>query len=530
VASIEPWTGSWTDVGDPVYRHVMARGPAGHMEQLPSGSWRVKVYAGTDPLTGREIRFRKTCKTERAAQIELGKLLAMARAGRQPDSDVTVAQLLDQYVSTAGWDVSTRESNLGYIHRTIKPALGSLQVRKVRGPILDTLYARLMRCGNLACTGKPFTEHRNIPDLQPDPADPRLEWEQAADRVRAAIGSGQLASGDALPSVRDLARLQGLKPGTVRHAFIALAEEGLVHIRHGRTTTIAGEPTADDPGIRRQVTRPRPGHDCQLSGCRPHVCKPMAKSTIRGIHNILSGAFQAAMRWEWTDRNPAASARPPTPSRQTILATSPEAVAKVIAEARACSAALGLYLWLVVVTGVRRGELCGLQIHDVDLDRALVHVAFNYVVRGGQRVRKDTKTHQDRWLAIDPVTCTLIASYLDEIRAELAAVGLGLRDDAYLFSNDPAHSRPWNPDWATHRVAEAAEAAGVELDIKGGRHYTASQLLAGGFDLRNTAARLGHSGGGATTLRHYADPVPEVDRRAAAYLAQLTAGSAPQGG
>ena len=133
----------------------------------------------------------------------------------------------------------------------------------------------------------------------------------------------------------------------------------------------------------------------------------------------------------------------------------------------------------------------------------------------------------DRWLAIDPDTCALIATYLDEIRAALAAVGVELRDDAYLFSNDPAHSRPWNPDWATHSVAEASAAAGVELDIKGGRHYTASQLLAGGFDLRNTAARLGHSGGGATTLRHYADPVPEVDRRAAAYLAQLTARSTP---
>ena len=75
-------------------------------------------------------------------------------------------------MSTAGWDVSTRESNLGYIRRTIKPAIGSTQVRKVRGPLLDTLYARLMRCGNLTCTGKPFTEHRNIPDLRPDPADP----------------------------------------------------------------------------------------------------------------------------------------------------------------------------------------------------------------------------------------------------------------------------------------------------------------------------------------------------------------------
>jgi integrase len=253
------------------------------------------------------------------------------------------------------------------------------------------------------------------------------------------------------------------------------------------------------------------------------------RRTIKpGIHSILSGAFAAAQRWEWTDRNPAESAKPPTTRRQPIPATSPDEVAKVIAEARARNAALGLYLWLAVVTGVRRGELCGLQIRDIDLDRGLVHVAFNYVVRAGQHVRKDTKTHQDRWLAIDPDTCALIADYLDDIRPELATVGVVLRDDAYLFSNDPAHSRPWNPDWATHKVAEAAAAAGVDLDIKGGRHYTASQLLASGFDLRNTAARLGHSGGGATTLRHYADPVPEVDRRAAAYLAQLTARSAAQ--
>ena len=67
----------------------MARGPVGHIERLPSGSWRVKVYAGTDPLTGREIRLRKTCKTERAAQIELGKLLEQAAAGRQPETDAT---------------------------------------------------------------------------------------------------------------------------------------------------------------------------------------------------------------------------------------------------------------------------------------------------------------------------------------------------------------------------------------------------------------------------------------------------------
>jgi hypothetical protein len=73
-------------------------------------------------------------------------------------------------------------------------------------------------------------------------------------------------------------------------------------------------------------------------------------------------------------------------------------------------------------------------------------------------------------------------------------------------------------------------AAGVKLSIKGLRHYAASELLAARFDLRNSAARLGHGSGGASTLRHYADPVSEVDRRGAAYLAQLTSGSAAQSG
>jgi integrase len=108
----------------------------------------------------------------------------------------------------------------------------------------------------------------------------------------------------------------------------------------------------------------------------------------------------------------------------------------------------------------------------------------------------------------------------------LATIGLELADDAHLFSNDPTHAVPWNPDWASHKVNNLADVAGVELNIKTLRHYTASQLLAARFELQNTAARLGHGSGGATTLKHYADPVSEVDRGAAAYLAELT-GAAP---
>lgn len=52
------------------------------------------------------------------------------------------------------------------------------------------------------------------------------------------------------------------------------------------------------------------GHDCAKSGCKPHKCCPMAASTVRQIHAILSGAL-AAERWDWIAASPARIARRP---------------------------------------------------------------------------------------------------------------------------------------------------------------------------------------------------------------------------
>ena len=100
------------------------------------------------------------------AQIALGRLLEHAVAGKRPDSRVTVGELLDRYLDVADLDLSTRRTYEGYIRRTILPALGTTELRKIRGPVLDTFYTRLRRCGNLACTGRPFFEHTSFPVLQ----------------------------------------------------------------------------------------------------------------------------------------------------------------------------------------------------------------------------------------------------------------------------------------------------------------------------------------------------------------------------
>jgi integrase len=79
----------------------MAASPSGHIEVLPSGSFRVSVYAGSDPLTGRPLRHRQTAKTMPQAQIVLGRSLEQVRREDGMDSRALVKELLIRYLEVA---------------------------------------------------------------------------------------------------------------------------------------------------------------------------------------------------------------------------------------------------------------------------------------------------------------------------------------------------------------------------------------------------------------------------------------------
>jgi hypothetical protein len=91
----------WTGKARSSYRDVIAKTSKGHIQQLPSGSFRVKVYAGTDPVTGKERLLRQTCPDEAAAHAALGRMLAEADGGRFPDQQATLGQALGKYLEVA---------------------------------------------------------------------------------------------------------------------------------------------------------------------------------------------------------------------------------------------------------------------------------------------------------------------------------------------------------------------------------------------------------------------------------------------
>ncbi len=256
-------------------------------------------------------------------------------------------------------------------------------------------------------------------------------------------------------------------------------------------------------------------HECDTR-CGPHKCRPLAASSIRQIHFILSGALKRAVRWRWIATNPISQAQPPATPTPNPRPPTPDEAARILGAAWR-DPDWGLLVWLAMVTGARRGELCALRWQNIDLQTGVLTLTRNRRQRGSRTWEKDTKTHQSRRIALDPDTVALLADYRERRNAEAATLGAALYPAAFLFSRDVEGVNPLLPDSVSQRYSKQVARLGIATSIHKLRHY-ATELIAAGVDVRTVAGRLGHSGGGTVTLKVYSAWVAESDQRAASSL------------
>lgn len=254
--------------------------------------------------------------------------------------------------------------------------------------------------------------------------------------------------------------------------------------------------------------------------CKIHKCAGLAGSTIRQIHAVISGALSAAVRWEWLNANPAKIVQRPKQKPPDPDLPSPAEAAKLVDAAFEKDEEWGTLVWLVMTTGMRRGEVCALRWSDIDLDEGMIEVRRSYIQRNGLSQIKGTKTHQMRRIALDTETVTLLREHKQRWQDRFENASRAWSGDLYLFTEvrktDP--SEPCSPDSVSGRYKRMADDLGIKTHIHALRHYSATELLTAGIDLRTVAGRLGHGGGGATTLCVYATWVAASDRKAAELL------------
>jgi tRNA A37 N6-isopentenylltransferase MiaA len=73
----------------------------GYIKQRSNGIYRAVVYAGTDPVTGEPRRLRAKATTEKAARVELTRLLSQVDEQRHPRADITVDQAIARWLEVA---------------------------------------------------------------------------------------------------------------------------------------------------------------------------------------------------------------------------------------------------------------------------------------------------------------------------------------------------------------------------------------------------------------------------------------------
>jgi integrase len=247
----------------------------------------------------------------------------------------------------------------------------------------------------------------------------------------------------------------------------------------------------------------------------------LSARTVLHVHATIRRALADATRWGLVPRNVALLASPPRPGRPELQVWTAANLRSFLAHVESDR----LYaLWLLAAsTGMRRGEVLGLQWPDVDLGRARIAVRRSLVTVGHEVVVSEPKTAKGRRsVALDPATVAGLKAWRKHQAAERLAWGPVWTDSGLVFTREDG--RPLHPREVTRAFSRYVLAAGLPvIRLHDLRHTHATLALAAGVHPKVVQERLGHANI-AITLDTYSHAVPALEEQAAATVAALVFG------
>lgn len=248
-------------------------------------------------------------------------------------------------------------------------------------------------------------------------------------------------------------------------------------------------------------------------------------NTVHHLHGVLSAALNQAVKWDLLPQAVTEKASPPPLRLRPKQIPTPQVIGRLIDEAESRSQpVLAAVVALTATTGLRRGEVSGLRWPDVEFDtRQLVVRRSVKHADGPGWVVGPPKTHQQRTIAIDDFALEVLASHKQRAEKVASDAGVTLDPNAYVFTLDPSGTDFLKPDSLGQAFGRLCRGLGLTwLSLHTLRHFSASELVGSGRDVRTIAGRLGHADA-TTTLRVYAHMIEGRDRDAADYLGSLFA-------
>lgn len=238
-------------------------------------------------------------------------------------------------------------------------------------------------------------------------------------------------------------------------------------------------------GLRAQCQCCVQGKDAARPAAQQRCCaigecceSPISTRSASDVRAAFRSALSSAMVRELITRNPAAKLKLPAARKKRRKAWTSEQARRFLEHARAAEEALYAAYVLVLVLGLRRGEVLGLAWQDLDLDGGELTVGLQLQRVGGKLLHRETKTEgSDATLPLPGICVAALRWQKAQQDAARERAGSGWQDEAgFVFTT--RYGTPIEPRNMLRSFHRLSASAGVpEITVHDARRTCATLLV-----------------------------------------------------
>ena len=252
--------------------------------------------------------------------------------------------------------------------------------------------------------------------------------------------------------------------------------------------------------------------------------KPLSGKTILEHHRLLRAMLHKAVYWQLIVANPAERVQPPKarkPKRKSYDDEQTKILLENLELLPSEDTKYKVAIILTVFTGVRLGELMGLEWTDVDFKNGIISInrSSQYLSDMGVFTKVPKTESSIREIAIPEFIISLLEEYKLWYEEQKA-----IYDELWMNSDRlfvQADGKPMHPSTISKWFVKYVGQIGLPvINFHGLRHTNASLLVAQNIDIAVVSARLGHAQI-STTLDFYVHPLLSHNRKAGYALENL---------
>lgn len=246
--------------------------------------------------------------------------------------------------------------------------------------------------------------------------------------------------------------------------------------------------------------------------------KCLSGRTVKDHHTVLSSLFSTAVQWQVIPSNPCSHVKPPKYKKPESRYLDENGAAALIAALSEEPYHYQIAVYTLLYTGLRRGEVCGLEWCDIDDIKGLLTVRNNllYVPEKGLYIDEPKSESSKRVITMPPDLVNLLKDNRKWQKEQEERLGTAwIRNNSVIRNPDGSRMRP---DTLSSWFHDFVQRHGLpDISLHSLRHTNATLMIASGIPLKTVSARLGHSSI-AITSDLYSHTIQSVDALAAGAL------------